>query len=211
MTEPAEKPATKPAEETIDLKDPALAALLAWLVPGLGHWYQGRRAKAVLYFVSIVGIFEFGVFLGGGSVVDAEGREHNLGYGRAAYFSLRDGDVQLLRLCQIGVGLPALPALVQANRMRNHQKVWLNGFMAPPRLPSAGGGDDPNSAQPTLHELHRRLHHYFELATFYVMIGGLLNVLAIYDAAAGPVPIPPPPKKKDEEKKEEEKPEEATA
>jgi hypothetical protein len=202
----------KPAEEVIDLKDPALAALLAWLVPGLGHWYQGRKAKAVLYFVAIVGIFEFGVFLGGGSYVDAEGREQKLGYGRAAYFSLRDGDVQLLRLSQIGIGLPALPALVQANRMRNHQKVWWGGFMAPPRLPSAGGGGvDPNLDQPTPQDLHRRLNRYFELATFFAMVGGLLNVLAIYDAAAGPVPIQPPAKKEEKEEKGEEKPEEATA
>ena len=43
----------------IDLKDPALAALLAWLIPGLGHWYQGRRAKAVLFFVCIMGLFAY--------------------------------------------------------------------------------------------------------------------------------------------------------
>ena len=56
--------------------------------------------------------------------------------------------------------------------------------MAPPRLPTsaAGGHDDPNFDQPTPNDIHRRLHHYFELATFYTMVGGLLNVLAVYDA-----------------------------
>ena len=35
----------------IDLKEPWLAALLAWLVPGLGHIYQGRTGKGILFFV----------------------------------------------------------------------------------------------------------------------------------------------------------------
>ena len=183
----------QPAEETIDLKDPALAVFLAWLIPGLGHWYQGRRAKAALYFICIMGLFVYGVYLGGSSA---------LGYGRAVYFSWRPGDQRLAYLCQIGVGLPALPAMVQANRMSNHRKVWWNGFMAPP-CPDAWGGDgreDPNADQPTAGELHRQLARYFELAGFFTMVAGLLNVLAIYDAWAGPVVVVhPAPKKKEEE------------
>ena len=35
----------------IDLKNPALAAVLSWLVPGLGQLYQGRTLKAVLFMV----------------------------------------------------------------------------------------------------------------------------------------------------------------
>ena len=29
-----------------NLKNPLLAGLFAWLFPGLGHFYQGRKAKA---------------------------------------------------------------------------------------------------------------------------------------------------------------------
>jgi len=183
----------------INLKDAALAALLAWFIPGLGHWYQGRRAKAVLFFVCIMGLFCFGLYLGGSNdkCLDGPG---TIGYGRAVYFSWRDGDRRLPYLCQIGVGLPALPALIQANRMGNHRKVWWGGFMAPPRLDGAASGDreDPNSDQPTAGELHRQLHRYFELAGFFTMVAGLLNVLAIYDAWAGPVIISPPAKKNEE-------------
>ena len=189
----------KPAAETIDLKDPALAAFLAWLIPGLGHWYQGRRAKAVLYFLSIVGIFVYGLYLSSSNEPCLEGKG-TIGYGRAVYFSWRDGDHRLAYLCQIGVGLPALPALLQAYRMNNRQPVWFGGVMAPPRLPAAPGGDrdDPNLDQPTPNDLHRRLYRYFELATFFTMVGGLLNVLAIYDACAGPVASQPQAKKKEE-------------
>jgi hypothetical protein len=181
--------APQPAEVTIDLKDPALAAFFAWLIPGLGHWYQGRRAKAVVYFVCIMGLFVYGLYLGGNSA---------LGYGRAVYFSWRPGDQRLQYIFQIGVGLPALPALVQANRMSNNREVWWGGFMAPPR-PDVTREDDPNATQPTAGNLHRQLARFFELAGFFTMVAGLLNVLAIYDAFAGPVVIVPAGKKKEEE------------
>jgi len=51
-----------------------LAGILgAWLIPGLGHWIIGRRAKAALYFVAITGTFLAGTAL-------AEGR--NLSFER---------------------------------------------------------------------------------------------------------------------------------
>ncbi len=178
------------AEEIVVLKDPALSAFLAWLIPGLGHWYQGRRAKAVLYFLCIMGTFALGVYLGG---------NRQVGWGRTVYFLWRDNDYRLAYLCQIGIGVPAWPALVQANRMANHEKVFGQGFMAPPRSSTSSsmdGREDPNADQPTLSELHLKLHRFFELGTAFTMIGGLLNILAIYDAWGGPVTFRP---KKEEE------------
>ena len=45
----------------VDLKDRRLAALLAWLVPGLGHFYQGRIGKGVLYAVCILSLYIVGM------------------------------------------------------------------------------------------------------------------------------------------------------
>ena len=42
----------------------ARCVLLAWLVPGAGHWALGRRGKALLYFVGITLLFVMGLFLG---------------------------------------------------------------------------------------------------------------------------------------------------
>lgn len=42
-----------------------LAAVLAWLVPGLGHWYLGYRDRAIVFFVAITVTFWGGVALGG--------------------------------------------------------------------------------------------------------------------------------------------------
>ncbi len=190
------------AEQTdspaIDLKDPIVAALLAWLLPGLGHWYQGRRAKAVLFFVCIMGLFVYGVYLGGGTRVDKAGDKRFLGYGRAVYLSLQKDDLRLYYLSQIGVGLPAMPAVLQAYRMNHDQPVFWSGFMAPPR-PVQVRFDDPNEGQPTAHDLNYLLNRTFELATIFTAVAGLLNVLAIYDAWAGPVVMQPAAKKEKEE------------
>lgn len=163
------------------LKDPVVAGCLAWLIPGLGHFYQGRVAKGLLFLVCILGTFCYGLYLGGGRVV---------------YASMRPNDRRLAYLCQVGVGLPSLPALVQAQRFRSQtlrheaQQREQAGdarlsdwFMAPPEVSS----DDSRQDRPDeLDKLHGRLHRFFELGTVYTMIAGLLNVLAIYDACGGP-------------------------
>jgi hypothetical protein len=41
-----------------------LAIVLAWAVPGLGHWYLGRPGKAAVYGISILGLFLAGLLLG---------------------------------------------------------------------------------------------------------------------------------------------------
>src|SRR5204863_1275410 len=95
----------------IDLKDPRLAAFLAWLIPGLGHMYQGRTGKGVLFFACIVGTFYYGLYIGGGRVVYAS---------TADVFSKQFLD-RWQYICQVGTGLPALPALVQRERLRENK------------------------------------------------------------------------------------------
>jgi len=48
-----------------------LAALLGWLVPGLGHLVVGRPAKALYFAVLVLGLFGLGMFLGEGASVSA--------------------------------------------------------------------------------------------------------------------------------------------
>ncbi len=187
-------PAPQAAEPlVVDLRDPRLAGVLAWLIPGAGHLYQGRYGKGILFMVCILGIYFFGMYLGQGRVV---------------YASLRAEDRRLPYLCQIGVGLPALPALIQSMRMHGNPPkppLW-GGWMAPPRLVGQPIPRDPWAAEhgaitqgpnvpyvinryDELSAWQERLHGYFELGTVYTMIAGLLNVLAIYDAASGPLLI----------------------
>ena len=60
---------------------------------------------------------------------------------------------------------------------------------------------DPNAnASDDLDALHKHLGRYFELATVYTMMAGLLNILAIYDALGGPAYSTPVEKEKKKEK-----------
>ncbi|MBK8268421.1 MAG: hypothetical protein IPK83_09020 [Planctomycetes bacterium] len=42
-----------------------LGAILAWLVPGLGHWWIGERQRAVIFFIVISVTFWGGIAVGG--------------------------------------------------------------------------------------------------------------------------------------------------
>lgn len=184
----------------IDLKNAALAGLLSWLIPGAGQLYQRRTAKGLLFMVCVLSTFFYGLFIGGGKVV---------------YASNRAEDRRLPYLCQVCVGLPALPALVQMVRMHQSEPkapLW-GGFMAPPILPGqvvprgllAEGDGEPMSERfersniDELADWHYRLNRFFDLGTVYTMIAGLLNVLVVYDAACGPL-VPEAKKAKAEKK-----------
>ncbi len=96
------------ADPRINLKNRFLAAGLAFLVPGAGHLYQGRRFKAALYFVGILGLFTWGMAMAEGKAVyfrwpeieerltARKGKERTIGY-----------------LSQVMVGLPSLTAVMQ--------------------------------------------------------------------------------------------------
>jgi uncharacterized protein DUF6677 len=42
-----------------------VAVIVAWLVPGAGHLVLGKRGRALLFFLTIVGAFSFGLILNG--------------------------------------------------------------------------------------------------------------------------------------------------
>ena len=177
--------ASQPEEQSIQLKDPFIAGVLAWLIPGLGHFYQGRNAKGALFTICILGHSSTG------STLAAAGRMD--GAGLSTFPSARN-DWRLPWLCQIGVGLPTVPmTLLQANL----EKPIFNGFMAPPPMPNpepmgtldnGPPGRRPAPDEMNLAWINRLLPHYYELGTVYTMIAGLLNILAVYDACCGPVP-----------------------
>ncbi|MBM4035182.1 MAG: hypothetical protein FJ291_25855 [Planctomycetes bacterium] len=52
-------------------KDPGRALLLAWLLPGAGHWFIGLRWRGLLYGASVIGILVAGILMGGLATVSA--------------------------------------------------------------------------------------------------------------------------------------------
>lgn len=165
------------------LKDPALSAFLAWLVPGAGHLYQGRTGKGLLFMVCILGTFFQGLYLGGGKVV---------------YAAWRADDRHLPYFCQVGSGLPALPALVQWIRVDvMNSPPLFGGFMAPPK-PAFVDRDGRGNPAGELSEWERKEGPNFELGTVYTMIAGLLNLLVMLDAYGGPLMLTDGSRKKKE-------------
>ncbi len=171
----------------VDLRNRALAALLAWLIPGAGHFYQRRFAKGSLFVVCILATWIFGFTLGGGHVV---------------YASMAPGDWRWHYILQAGVGAAALPAIAQANHMRVYTdpvtgetrrgyEPWWGGFMAPPARPVVEDNADEVSAWYARHGAG------YEMGSWYTMIAGLLNILVIYDAYAGPLAVPISGRRKD--------------
>ncbi len=151
------------AKPTVDLKNRYLAAVLAWLVPGLGHFYQRRIGKGVLYSVSILTLFFLGLALGDRRIV----------YWRWVGPIANTEQFCFNYLGQFFAGLPALPALIQATLKWYGRDFILGGFMAEP-------------TQNEINGLYPRLGKLVEIGTLYTTVAGLLNILAIYDALEGP-------------------------
>jgi len=156
----------------IDLKNRFLAGILTWVMPGLGHYYQGRYAKAVIFFCCIMPIFITGCAL-------ASSKE--VGIARNVYWSWRPGDMHLWWLAQAPLGPAAIPSGIQAWTINTGQPPMFGQFMAPPQL--AHG--DRTGVAPQIDMIRQRLPH-FELATYFVVIAGLMNLLVIFDAMGGP-------------------------
>jgi TM2 domain-containing membrane protein YozV len=161
----------------INLKNRYFATVLAFLLPGAGHFYQGRKNKACLFALCILGLFGLGLFVGNARVV---------------YAAWNPEDYRIQFPAQLCVGIPAFPAAIQGWIHRNDPKLHraglapvpadegfsLNRFMAPPR------------SLAELDKWHFDASAGFELGSLFTAVAGLLNLLAIFDAYAGPMPLP---------------------
>jgi hypothetical protein len=197
----------------VDLRDPYWAAFLAWMWPGAGHFYQRRWAKGYLFMICILSTFFYGLFIGRGRVV---------------YASFKSDDFRWQYVCQLGAGVPALPAIAQAMKTQDGAdpffvlcerhtqnsatpyeivnearpaigKTFKDGFMAPPAGPISQQNND------VLGQWHFEMKHLFEIGTLFTVVAGLLNMLAIYDAFCGPAILTPAQKEKMEAKRKKKK------
>ncbi|MDR2171501.1 MAG: hypothetical protein LBP59_15270 [Planctomycetaceae bacterium] len=168
----------------IELRNPVVAGFLTWLVPGLGQFYQGRYAKALLFFLCIAPAFVAGCFLGS---------SFEVGIARNVYYSWRQQDKRLFFIPQACIGAAAIPAIVQALWTSSGDPPPFGKFMAPPQTDLS----DKTGVAPTLTDIAKNLHFLFELGTYITVIAGLMNLMAIFDAIDGPLVY------KQEKKKEE--------
>ncbi len=114
----------------VDLKNQLIAGVLAFLIPGAGHWYQGRRFKATIYSVCILTLFVWGMILGSWQPVYSQ-LVHRM---RAESAQLEKAtpatNFSFGYAAQFFAGAPAFPALIQESRFRN-EKAELDILDAP--------------------------------------------------------------------------------
>lgn len=118
----------------IPLKNPIIAGVLAYLLPGAGHLYQGRMFKAVVYFTCILGLFLSGMAMADWKAVQPppKGRGKKISY--------------LKYSAQLGVGIPSLYALIQRQRYYSDENQEFDQSPEPLTAPFVGEidlrGDD---------------------------------------------------------------------
>ena len=160
---------------------PPVVALASWLLPGLGYLLMGQRKRGFTVGVTILLLLVLGLLIGGVRVmevpgygedgrrvmVDSDGRR--LSYPRAdALWALQAAPMSELRdkpwsIPQVLTGPAALASMAWA--------VWSAN-------PENGPGGDPEAPAALSHS---RVN---EIGMLYTAVAGMLNLLAIIDAAS---------------------------
>jgi hypothetical protein len=171
-----------------------LAALLSYLVPGLGQISQGRVGKGVLFFVCIYLLFFYGTVLGSGSTTvgnttyrisssvylpDTATPEKNNPLNLPTTLANLYNRPQFV--AQFWVGIAAWPAIWQY--LHYDEKLETDSvFGTYQRTPNATTNNAVNT----------NVGRSLDLGWVFTVIAGVLNILVIYDALAGPAFQPAP-------------------
>jgi len=177
-----------------------LAALLSYLVPGLGQISQGRIGKGILFMVCIYTLFFYGMYLGSGTIEEAHGAEIvkqriTANVYLPDTFDERNNPNNWPRLAvnlynrpqflgQFWVGIVAWPAVWQyitVDRAREETQKPDRLFGYYMRAPS----------EEELNRFHNSGDKRLELAWVFTVIAGVLNIMVIYDALAGAAFVDP--------------------
>lgn len=151
-----------------DRFDP-IAMVLAFVFPGLGHWYLGEKKRAPLIAAGVLGLFVGGVFIGGIDAVDK--KEDTIWFAGQA----------LVGPLAFGVDY----------YHQNHLKVKARDTATGKETVRSARPDEtrkpdgwPATAQAgQLPPSSKSLGRMNELGTLFATIAGMLNLLVIIDAA----------------------------
>jgi hypothetical protein len=125
--------------------------LFAWILPGLGHLYLGKRRRAIVFFVVVLATFA-------------------LGLGSSGCASIIDGEQPLSYLATFDN--LALGPLDLVGRYVTFGRIVY-------RLPPAPG--NPDRAELTDRLRTRVRHVTYEYGNTFLLTAGLMNILLILD------------------------------
>lgn len=161
-----------------------LAALLSFLIPGLGQVYQGRVGKGLLFFCGLYLLFFYGMWMGQWRNVwlpDATTLPDTGFFGKKFEGVLKSVGYRPQFLGQVWIGTAAWPAIYQYIKY-DSTKDEGPVFGKFQRVPT----------EEQLNTLQRNSSKRWDLGWVYTVIAGVLNLLVIYDALAGPMFRDPP-------------------
>jgi hypothetical protein len=163
------------------------AAFLSYLIPGLGQIYQGRVAKGLVFCVAIYTLFAYGMYLG---------------HGMNVYLP---DETKLPRIFLISKGNPVLADGLElkgvfaaaGHRIHFLGQLWI-GVAAWPAVWQYINFDETKEGLPLLgsfqrmppealiNQLQNEDDKKWDLGWVFTVIAGVLNIMVIYDALAGP-------------------------
>src|SRR5437867_3479253 len=80
---------------------PAMVALAGWLVPGMGYWLLGQRARALVVGLTTLLIFAAGILIAGVRVIEVPGYDDR---GNAIQVQTGPREKQWIMLSRGGLG-----------------------------------------------------------------------------------------------------------
>jgi hypothetical protein len=146
------------AERSASYPPPPVIALAAWFVPGLGHWLVGERTRGIMIGVTVVVLYVAGLLIGGVRVIEVPTYDAN-GQKITNTSTLNEVRSKPWSIAQVMAG----PLGVASGAA----SVWAAGL-------------DPATGEPRGVRSHARVN---EIGTLYTAVAGMLNLLAILDAA----------------------------
>lgn len=173
---------TSPADNLPQRPPDPWAAFLSYLVPGLGQMTQGRFGKGLLFLVCLLGLFHTGQAMGNWQNVYLPKKGD-------PPFKRHQEDLNLLGSIynrwhfggQFWIGVAAWPALWQFANLPVPKEDNNPFWHAYQKAPEEGKVNDflrDNDKTP-------------DLGWVFTVIAGMLNILVIYDAFAGPAFVTP--------------------
>jgi hypothetical protein len=148
-----------------------IVAVVAWLLPGAGYWLIGQRARGTTIGITILLLYILGIFISGIRVIEVPGYDAN-------GFSIRVGRHGQRVHAGSDEGGWVLTSGGLIGEVAN--KPWYIPQLLAGPITLISSGLSVQAAQRGYSRSHARL---VEIGTLYTAIAGMLNLLAIIDAA----------------------------
>jgi len=186
MASASPKSSSEPTELPLPpVKLDPLAAVLSYLIPGLGQIYQGRVSKGLLFFFGLYALFFYGMWMGQWRNVwlpDTSDLQDVVIVGQRLEGVPKAVSYRPQFLAQFWIGTAAWPAIYQYMKYDRTKDEGPPPFKKFQRAPT----------EEQLNDLQRSSSKRWDLGWVYTVIAGVLNLLVIYDALAGPMFRDPP-------------------